>query len=332
MKISIIGGGSMGAAVAVLLCRNRHTPFIWTPIEQEVSDVNCARRIDRLPEIEIPSEVTASLDMEYVLENTGLIVIAVPSVFMRQTAKNIQNIINVSGLENVTVVCCSKGIENRTGLLLTEVIEEEITKNPVVVLSGPSYAAEIAMGMPTAVVAASKNADAASFCQDIFMNANFRVYTSEDVIGVELGGALKNIIALCSGISDGLGFGDDTRAALLTRGIAEISRLGEAMGANPKTFFGLTGIGDLILTATGKYSRNKQAGMLIGKGYSLQEALSEVRMVTEGVSAAGPALILADKYNVDMPIIREANAILYQNADPKEAVLRLMGRDKKSEF
>lgn len=333
MKITILGGGSMGVALAALLAGNGHKVSIWTPIEQEALQINTERGIpERLPGILLPDSVLAYTNWEAALVDCQLITLAVPSVHMRTTAKRISVWMEMQNGKSIPVVCCSKGLELDTGFLLSEVLEQELQKNPVVALSGPSYAIEIAQGMPTAMVSASKSPEAATFCQTVFMNENFRVYTSNDITGVELGGALKNVIALCAGILDGVGYRDNSKAALLTRGIVEISRLGVAMGAESQTFFGLTGMGDMILTCTGAHSRNKQAGYLLGKGYSLAAALSEVNMVVEGVSAAKPAQYLARKYQVDMPIIQEANAILYEGRDPKEAVLELMRRDKKSEF
>ena len=332
MKITILGGGSMGIAMAALLSGNGNDISIWTPFIEEVEQINKERGIpDRLPDIRLSQSVMALNDLEDAVNNTQMAVVTVPSVFMRETAVKLSNVLNKYKY-NIPIVCCSKGLENDTGCFLSEILEQEIRDCPVLVLSGPSYAIEIAGGMPTAVVVASRDKGLAEYCQNVFMNESFRVYTSCDVKGVELGGALKNIIALCAGISDGLGYGDDSKAALLTRGIAEIARLGVAMGAKSQTFFGLTGIGDIILTCTGKYSRNKQTGILLGKGYKLEDALAEVKMVVEGVNAAKPALLLSEKYSVEMPIIREANLILFEGHDPKEAVLRLMKRDKKDEF
>lgn len=333
MKVTVLGGGSMGVACAALLSKNGHTVCIWTPVEAEAKQIRETKGIaERLPGVVLPDTVCATTSLEDALNGVSMVLLAVPSVFIRSTCKNAATVLKAQGVAGIPFVCCSKGLENETGLLLTDIMEEELSGFAVAVMSGPSYAIEIATGMPTAVVIASRDLQVAQQCQDVFMNGEFRVYTSTDVVGVELGGALKNVIALCAGISDGLGFGDNTKAALLTRGIAEIARLGVAMGAEVQTFFGLTGMGDMILTCTGKHSRNKQAGILLGKGYSLEEALKEVKMVVEGVSAAKPALLLAQRYNVEMPIIQEANLVLYEGKSPKEAVLSLMARDKKSEF
>ena len=333
MKVAVLGGGSMGVACAALLSKNGHEVSIWTPVEAEAKQIQETHGIaERLPGVTLPETVVATTSLEVALAEVGLVLLAVPSVFIRTTCRNASNALRRQGITGIPFVCCSKGLENETGLLLTDIMEEELPDFAVAVLSGPSYAIEIATGMPTAVVIASGDLSVAQQCQDVFMNGEFRVYTSTDVVGVELGGALKNVIALCAGICDGLGFGDNTKAALLTRGIAEIARLGVAMGADVQTFFGLTGMGDMILTCTGKHSRNKQAGMLLGKGYSLEDTLKEVKMVVEGVSAAKPALLLAQKYGVEMPIIEEANRVLYEGKCPREAMLCLMARDKKSEF
>ena len=323
----------MGIAMAALLSKNRHDVVIWTPLAFEAKQINNEHGIsERLPGVILPDSVIAVNDLNESVNNTQMIVITVSSVFMRDTAVKLSGVLNENKYNNIPIVCCSKGLENDTGFLMVEILEQEIDNCPILALSGPSYAIEIAFGLPTVVVIAGKEDKVAKYCQDVFMNENFRVYTSNDVIGVELGGALKNIIAICAGISDGLGYSDNSKAALLTRGIAEISRLGVAMGAQAQTFFGLTGIGDLILTCTGKHSRNKQAGILLGKGYKLQDALDEVRMVVEGVNTAKPALLLAQKYGVEMPITMQANLVLFEGHDPKEAVLKLMKRDKKDEF
>ena len=336
MKISILGAGSMGVAIAAHLSKNGYETMIWTRSKKNAEIINNDRGlVERLPGIVLCESVTASDDLNDVLSNSTAVVFALPSVGIRETAGIVSDILKDDKNTDIPIISCSKGLEDGTGKFLSQVLKEEITDkigNLVAVLSGPSYAIEIASGMPTAVVISSENKEMAKTCQDIFMNQNFRVYTSNDMVGVELGGALKNVIALCAGISDGLGFGDDAKAALVTRSITEISRLGIVMGADTRTFFGLTGIGDLILTCMGNHSRNKHAGELIGKGYSLQAAQDEVNMVVEGISTAKPALLLAQKYNVEMPIISEANLILFGSADPRASVLKLMNRDKKSEF
>lgn len=328
-SIAIIGAGSMGTAISILLSKNGNSVRMWTPFKEEADMINTAREhIHRLPGVIVPEGVICTDDLEKALDGAELAVLAVPSQTIRQNSRNISKYIK----KNMIVVSCSKGIEEGTRMLLTDIIRQEIPQALPVALSGPSHAEEIARDIPTTVVAASENREAAEFVQNIFMSPKFRVYTNSDVKGVELGGALKNVIALCAGISDGLGFGDNTKAALMTRGITEITRLGTAMGARPQTFGGLTGIGDLIVTCTSMHSRNRRAGILIGQGKSVKEALDEVKMVVEGVATAKPAYELGQEYNVDMPITREANEVLFNGKNPKQAVVDLMMREKKDEI
>lgn len=319
----------MGVAMSILLGRNDHDVIIWSPFEEEADTINKKRGIpDRLPGVYIKEDVFCTTDICKAVTDADMIVMAVPSQKMRETARKFAGIIP----EGMIVASCTKGIEDNSYMVMSQILEQELTKARIVALSGPSYAIEIAEGMPTSIVAASKNLEAATICQDILMNSSFRVYTSLDILGVELGGALKNIIAFCAGICDGLEYGDNTKAALLTRGIREIARLGVAMGAELNTFFGLTGIGDLMLTSTGKHSRNRLAGMLLGQGMPLYKVLREVKMVVEGITATKPAFELAKKYNVEMPIVEQAFYVIYENKDPRQAVLDLMGRDKKLEW
>ncbi|MEG6613276.1 NAD(P)H-dependent glycerol-3-phosphate dehydrogenase [Pseudoclostridium thermosuccinogenes] len=328
-SIAIIGAGSMGTAISILLSKNGNSVRMWTPFKEEADMINTAREhIHRLPGVIVPEGVICTDDLEKALDGAELAVLAVPSQTIRQNSRNISKYIK----KNMIVVSCSKGIEEGTRMLLTDIIRQEIPQALPVALSGPSHAEEIARDIPTTVVAASENREAAEHVQNIFMSPKFRVYTNSDVKGVELGGALKNVIALCAGISDGLGFGDNTKAALMTRGITEITRLGTAMGARPQTFGGLTGIGDLIVTCTSMHSRNRRAGILIGQGKSVKEALDEVKMVVEGVATAKPAYELGQEYNVDMPITREANEVLFNGKNPKQAVVDLMMREKKDEI
>lgn len=328
-NIAIIGAGSMGTAISILLSKNGNSVRMWTPFKEEADMINTAREhIHRLPGVIVPEGVICTDDLEKALHGAELAVLAVPSQTIRQNSRNISKYIK----KNMIVVSCSKGIEEGTRMLLTDIIRQEIPQALPVALSGPSHAEEIARDIPTTVVAASENREAAELVQSIFMSPKFRVYTNSDVKGVELGGALKNVIALCAGISDGLGFGDNTKAALMTRGITEITRLGTAMGARPQTFGGLTGIGDLIVTCTSMHSRNRRAGILIGQGKSVKEALDEVKMVVEGVATAKPAYELGQEYNVDMPITREANEVLFNGKNPKQAVVDLMMREKKDEI
>jgi len=328
-KVAIIGSGSMGTALGVLLANNVDSIDMWTPFKEEAEMLNTERQHrDKLPGVVLPEKVSSTTDMEKALKGADVVVMAVPSQTTRKVASEISKYFSKDGI----VVCCSKGIEEDTCMLLSDVIEQEMPGNEVVILSGPSHAEEIAKDIPTAVVSASRNISAAEYIQEMFITPTFRVYTNPDVIGVELGGALKNVIALCAGISDGLGYGDNTKAALMTRGMAEISRLGIAMGAMPQTFFGLTGIGDLIVTCTSMHSRNRRAGILIGQGKSLKEALDEVKMVVEGVSTVKPACRLASKYNVSMPIMFQAYEVLFNGKSPREAVSELMTRDRKHEI
>jgi len=328
-RVSIIGAGSMGTALSVLLARNGHSSVMWSPFLEETEMINKAREhLHKLPGIRIPDCVSCTSDLEEALWRTGMVVLALPSQTIRKSAADISRITK----GNIMVVCCSKGIEEGTCLLLSEVIKDEMPKADIIILSGPSHAEEIARDIPTTVVAASEKRKVAEYIQDVFMTPRFRVYTNPDVVGVELGGAVKNVIALCAGISDGLGFGDNTKAALMTRGIAEISRLGTAMGAQPQTFSGLTGVGDLIVTCTSMHSRNRRAGILIGKGKSLQEALDEVKMVVEGVATVKPACKLAKRHNVVMPITFQAYEVLFNGKKPEKAVSDLMTRERKHEM
>lgn len=294
-KISIIGAGSWGTALAVLLANNGMSVTMWSIFEDEIKMLNEKREhVHKLPGVIVPENVTFTSDLEKAVCDAEVVVVVVPSQTVRQTAKDISKYIR----DDTVIVSCSKGLEEGTGLRMSEVIGQEIKDAKTVILSGPSHAEEVGRGVPTAIVAASCDIKAAELIQDIFMSPEFRVYTNTDVVGVELGGALKNVIALCAGISDGLGFGDNTKAALMTRGITEISRLGVSMGANPQTFAGLTGIGDLIVTCTSMHSRNRRAGILIGQGKSPQEAMDEVKMVVEGVTTTKAAYELARKMEI----------------------------------
>lgn len=329
MKVAVLGSGSMGVAISILLGVNNHDVVIWTPFQDEADFINENHGItDRLPGVFLKDDVLCTTDLELVIKGAELIVMAVPSTKMRETAIKIKDYVH----DDTIIVSCSKGIEDSTCMVMSQILEDELPDAKIAALSGPSYAIEIAQGMPTAVVIASTNIDVALKCQNIFMNDNFRVYTSEDILGVEIGGALKNIIALAAGISDGLGYSDNTKAALLTRGITEISRLGVAMGAEVNTFFGLAGIGDLILTSTGKHSRNRMTGILIGQGMKVDDAIKEVKMVVEGVNATKPAYELGKNFQVELPIISEVYDILFNSKSAKLAVAELMGRDKKMEW
>lgn len=328
MNISVIAAGSWGTALAILLDGNGHNVTIWSKFEDEVSMLKTNREhVDKLPGVKLRDSINITTSLEEATKDKEMLVFATPSSFVRETANLFKEYIK----PNQVIISVSKGLEDNTLYTLQQVINDVLPENEVVVLSGPSHAEEVARGIPTSVVVASHNANTVKRVQDVFMNDFFRVYGSQDVIGLEMGGAVKNVIALAAGISDGLGFGDNSKAALMTRGMAEISRLGVAMGANVATFNGLSGIGDLIVTCTSKHSRNRLCGYLIGKGATLEEALAEVKMVVEGVYSAKAVLHMAKKYNIEMPIIEQINEVLFKNKKPIDAVTELMTRDKKFE-
>lgn len=328
MKISVLGAGSWGTALAVLLCENGHQVTIWSIDQREVEMIREHReQVEKLPGVKVPEKIQVTNDLESSVKGQELIVLAVPSIFTRSTAKSMAPYVS----QGQIIVNVSKGIEEGTLMNLTDVIEDEIPVARVGVLSGPSHAEEVGRKLPTTVVAGAHDKETAEIIQDAFMNCYFRVYTSPDMVGIELGAALKNVIALAAGIVDGLGFGDNTKAALITRGIAEITRLGLAMGSRMETLGGLSGIGDLIVTCTSKHSRNHNAGYLIGQGKTYQEAMDEVKMVVEGVYSAKAALALAKKYEVEMPITEQVNRVLFEGISAKEAVPSLLTRNKTSE-
>lgn len=328
MKIAVIGSGSWGTAIAVMLSSRGHDVYLWSWIQEETDRLARDRENKEfLPNIKFPDTIHCTHDMQKCTENADLIITAAPSPATRTTAKQLAPFV----AEGQKIVNISKGLEEGTLLRLSEVYAEEIPQADISVMSGPSHAEEVSRGLPTTNVVASKSIETAKSIQDIFMGDMFRVYTSTDIAGVELGGALKNVIALCAGISDGLGYGDNTKAALMTRGLAEIARLGKAMGAEESTFMGLSGVGDLIVTCTSMHSRNRRAGILLGEGKSLQETLDTVHMVVEGVNTATAAYELSKKYNVTMPIVEEAYDILFNGKNAREAVLSLMTREKREE-
>lgn len=328
-KIGVIGAGSWGTALALLLSNNKHQVTMWSIMEEEVKMLqeNYEHK-DKLPGISLPKTITFTTNLEAAVKDKDLLVLAVPSPFTRSTSKMMKEYVTQGQL----IVNVAKGIEENTMKTLSEIIEEEIPQATVCVLSGPSHAEEVGRGLPTTCVIGAKEEKTATYIQEIFMNKAFRVYTSDDILGIELGGALKNVIALAAGVADGLGYGDNIKAALITRGISEISRLGVAMGGRKETFGGLTGIGDLIVTCASMHSRNRRAGILIGKGYTMEEAMAEVKMVVEGVHSAKAAVQLAEKYQVELPIIEQVYAVLFEGSLAKEAVDVLMGREKKSEL
>lgn len=328
VDVGIIGAGSWGIALAVLLHNNGHKVTIWSIIEDEVNMLNSEREHkDKLPGVRLSEDIIITNNLQEAASNKDMLVLAVPSPYTRSTSKMLKEYVG----ENQLIINVAKGIEESTLDTLTDIIEEEIPGANAAVLSGPSHAEEVGRGIPTTCVAGAKTKECAEFIQNTFMNEAFRVYTSPDILGIELGGALKNVIALAAGIADGLGYGDNTKAALITRGIAEISRLGTIMGGKRETFSGLTGIGDLIVTCASMHSRNRKAGILIGQGYTMDEAMTEVKMVVEGVYSAKAAVKLAKKYDVSLPIIEQVNEVLFNNKLASEAVKELMIRDKKIE-
>lgn len=328
-KVGIIGAGSWGIALAVLLHKNGHEITIWSKIEQEIAVLKAEHEHkDKLPGVKLPEDMVFTTDLEEAVSGMNLLVLAVPSAFTRNTAKLLKPVVEKEQI----IVNVAKGIEENTLMTLSQIIEEEVPQAVVAVLSGPSHAEEVGRGIPTTIVVGARKKTTAEYLQNIFMNDVFRVYTSSDVLGIELGGSLKNVVALAAGIADGLGYGDNTKAALITRGITEIARVGVAMGARFETFCGLTGIGDLIVTCASMHSRNRRAGILIGQGKSMEEAMDEVKMVVEGVYSAKAAMGLAEKYQVQLPIIEQVNQILFEGKAADEAVKDLMLRDKKIEI
>lgn len=327
-KVSVIGAGSWGTAISKLLSTNGHEVTVWSIMEDEIQMLKTEHEHkQKLPGVALPENIEFTTDLEGAIRGRDLLVLAVPSPFTRSTAHKMADFVE----DGQVIVNVAKGIEESTLMILTDIIEQEIPKANAAVLSGPSHAEEVGRGIPTTVVAGAKDKKTAELIQNIFMNKVFRVYTSPDMLGIELGGALKNVIALAAGVADGLGCGDNTKAALITRGIAEMSRLGVAMGGHIETFNGLTGIGDLIVTCASVHSRNRKAGFLIGQGKTMQEAMDEVKMVVEGVYSAKAAIILAEKYHVDMPIVEEVNKVLFEGKTAREAMMDLMLRDKKIE-
>lgn len=327
-KIGIIGAGSWGTALALLLYKNGNHITVWSILEEEIHMLRTEHeQKEKLPGVKLPEDMVFTTDLEEAVRGKDVLVLAVPSPFTRSTSARMAPFVE----KNQKIVNVAKGIEETTLMTLSEIIEEEIPEADVAVLSGPSHAEEVGKGLPTTIVVGSKKKETAEYLQNLFMNEVFRVYTSADVSGIELGAALKNVVALAAGIADGLGYGDNTKAALITRGIAEIARLGVRMGCRLETFYGLTGIGDLIVTCASMHSRNRRAGILIGKGATMEEAMKEVRMVVEGVYSAKAGYALSQKYGVSMPIIEQVNKILFEGAAAADAVKELMLRDKKEE-
>lgn len=326
-KVSIIGGGSWGIALAVLLHKNGHEVTVWSALQAEVEMLQANREHKMMPGVILPQDILCTGDDREAVERKDLLVMAVASAYTRKTANRISSLV----AKDQKILNVAKGIEEGTLMTLSEIIEQEIPQADVAVMSGPSHAEEVGRGIPTTIVVGAKSKATAEYIQSLFMNEVFRVYVSPDILGMELGGSLKNVVALAAGIADGLGYGDNTKAALITRGITEIARLGTAMGGKFETFCGLTGIGDLIVTCASMHSRNRRAGILIGQGKTYEEAMNEVQMVVEGVYSAKAAMELAKKYNVQLPIIEQVNQILFERKSAEQAVKELMLRDKKIE-
>ena len=327
-NVGVLGAGSWGTALSVLLSDNGHQVTVWSIDENEVKMLNEKREHElKLPGVKIPESMVITGDMEKTVTGKDFLVLAVPSPFTRSTAAKMSPYV----AKGQIIVDVAKGIEESTLLTLSKQIGQEIPQADVAVLSGPSHAEEVGRRLPTTCVIGARTKKTAEYLQSMFISPVFRVYTSPDILGIELGGSLKNVIALAAGIADGLGYGDNTKAALITRGIAEIARLGVKMGGKIETFTGLTGIGDLIVTCASVHSRNRKAGYLIGQGMSMQEAMDEVKMVVEGVYSARAAAKLAEKYHVSMPIVDEVNAVLFDGKSPADAVNDLMMRESRSE-
>ncbi len=328
MKVAVIGGGSFGTAASILLGNKGYKINLWDRKKDLVEEIRTSRRNKRyLPSAGIPDTVEVEEDIIRSVANADAIVLTVPSHAIRDICKMLNGNIN----ESQVLISLAKGIEQGTYKRMSEIIEELFPNNPVGVLSGPSHAEEVSKNIPTTVISSSKNIETAEYIQDLFITPEFRVYTNLDIVGVELGGAVKNIIALAAGISDGLEYGDNTKAALMTRGIAEIARLGTALGAKTLTFAGISGIGDLIVTCTSMHSRNRRAGILIGRGKTVEEAVNEVKMVVEGINTTKSVYELSQKIGIEMPITSELYKILYEGKGPRDAVFDLMLRDKRHE-
>lgn len=328
MKTAVLGSGGWGTALALLLLENGNDVTLWSYQEEESRVLRETGENPMLKGVPLPETLKLTCDMSCV-KGCQVVVIATPSFAVRTTARALAPLLDPGAI----LVSVSKGVEKDTSLTLTQVVEEEVGKeHPIVALSGPSHAEEVGRRVPTTVVSASRDQKAAELVQDLFMNERFRVYASDDVTGVELGAALKNVIALCAGCCDGMGFGDNTKAALMTRGLSEIARLGEAMGGRKETFAGLAGVGDLIVTCTSMHSRNRRCGILIGQGVPVEQAVREIGAVVEGYYAAANAKALADKMGVEMPITEAAYQVLYHGKSPRAVITELMTRAKKHEI
>ncbi len=326
-KITVLGGGTWAIGLTIQLATAGHDVTVWSALESEIEMLSSTHAHVNLPGAKIPESVKYTLDDKEAVSDKDILVMAVASSFTRRTAKRLAPLVK----DGQIIVDVAKGIEEGTLKTLSEQINDEIPGARVVALSGPTHAEEVSRYMPTTIVASSPDKEVAKYIQDVFMTDTLRVYTSSDIKGVELGGSLKNVVALAAGIADGLGYGDNAKAALITRGIAEISRLGVKMGCRPETFSGLTGMGDLIVTCASMHSRNRRCGILLGQGKSLEEAQKEVGMVVEGIYSAKAAIELGKKYDVSLPIIEQVNLILFEGKDAGTAVKELMLREKKDE-
>ena len=331
-KVTVAGAGSWGTALAMVLADNGHDVRLWGNNLEQIEEINASHTNKQyLPDITLPESIVGYANLEVALDGVDTVILAVPTKAIREVTKQICK----ASKQPIVIVHVSKGIEPDTLMRISEMIEQEADPEimtDVVVLSGPSHAEEVSLRHPTTVTVSSKNMQAAEKIQDLFINQHFRVYTNPDIVGVEIGAALKNIIALAAGITDGLGYGDNAKAALMTRGLAEIARLGCVMGANPLTFAGLTGVGDLIVTCTSVHSRNWRAGNMLGKGQKLEDVLENMGMVVEGVRTTKAAYQLANKYNVKMPIAMALYGVLFKGVNVRDAVEDLMSRDKRSEM
>ena len=329
-KIGVLGAGTWGIALARLLANAGHDVLVWSAIEKEIDVLSSTRIHPNLPGVELPEQLAYTKDIEEVCKDKDILLFAVPSVFVRATARKASPYV----VDGQIIVDVAKGIEGDTLFTMSEIIAEEMKDSAVniVALSGPTHAEEVVKDLPTTIISACEDIDVAEKVQKVFNTGRLRVYTNTDIRGVELCGALKNIIALASGIATGLGCGDNARAALITRGIAEIGRLGNAMGCNGQTFSGLAGIGDIIVTATSMHSRNNRCGMLIGQGVPVEEATKQVGMVVEGLNALPAAMRLAEKYDVEMPIVETVDAVVSGRVDVQNAIAHLMSRELKSEI
>lgn len=326
MKTAVVGSGAWGTALAISLCKNGHEVSLWVRSGEKAEQMSKARQNPRLVGVDLPKELHITADCACVA-GKDLVVMASPSFALRQVSRAVAPFLD----EKTVLVSVTKGIEQESLLRMSQVIEQE-TGHSAVALTGPSHAEEVARGIPTGCVAASPNQKAAELVQEAFMSECFRIYTSPDIVGAELGGALKNVIALCSGVVDGLGLGDNTKAMLMTRGLTEIARLGVSLGADRDTLAGLAGVGDLIATCTSPHSRNRSAGVLIGQGKTAQEAMEAVGAVVEGYYATCSAWTLGQRQGVDMPIVGAAYAVLYEGATAQEVIRKLLQRQKKAEL